>query len=178
MRRAEDFIPEESLRTIRRFGIATDYAGLRFRSRVEATWAVFFDEIQIPWVYEPCDLAGYVPDFDLGFKKRPLLVEVKGSVDDMATAKAKIERSGWDGDACVVTNADQPIIGQIYEAGSGWDAAMMGWCLDCKRPTIVSEAGGWGCRNCGAGNRSLWWAWSPEPRWRAAQIKTQWRKPT
>ena len=47
--------------------IETIYNGHRFRSRLEARWAVFFDEMEIPFVYEPegYDLNGiwYLPDF-------------------------------------------------------------------------------------------------------------------
>lgn len=37
--------------------IETRYAGCRFRSRLEARWAVFFDHLGIRWEYEP---QGYV----------------------------------------------------------------------------------------------------------------------
>jgi hypothetical protein len=48
--------------------IETRYKGYRFRSRLEARWAVFFDALDIHWEYEPegFDLgkAGwYLPDF-------------------------------------------------------------------------------------------------------------------
>lgn len=47
--------------------IETRYAGCRFRSRLEARWAVFFDALNIPWLYEPqgYELGGdpYLPDF-------------------------------------------------------------------------------------------------------------------
>lgn len=33
--------------------IETQYAGCRFRSRLEARWAVFFDTLDIRWEYEP-----------------------------------------------------------------------------------------------------------------------------
>lgn len=49
--------------------IETVYHGLRFRSRLEAKWAVFFDEIGINYHYEPdgFDLGDewYLPDFYL-----------------------------------------------------------------------------------------------------------------
>jgi hypothetical protein len=52
--------------------IETIYKGYRFRSRLEARWAVFFDALGIEWVYEPegYDLgeAGwYLPDFWFDF---------------------------------------------------------------------------------------------------------------
>lgn len=48
--------------------IPTLYGGCRFRSRLEARWAVFFDELGIPWTYESEGyvLSGglcYLPDF-------------------------------------------------------------------------------------------------------------------
>jgi len=36
--------------------IQTTYRGIRFRSRTEARWAAFFDELGWPWEYEPHDL--------------------------------------------------------------------------------------------------------------------------
>lgn len=62
--------------------IETTYAGCRFRSRLEARWAVFFDALGLAWKYEPEGyLVGperlpYLPDFrlpDLG-----IWAEVKG----------------------------------------------------------------------------------------------------
>ncbi|MCC3333550.1 hypothetical protein [Nocardia abscessus] len=52
--------------------IETRYGGCRFRSRIEARWARFFDYLGIGWEYEPqgFDLPSgpYLPDFllDLG----------------------------------------------------------------------------------------------------------------
>ena len=44
---------------------STTYAGVRFRSQLEATWAAFFDVAGMPWEYEPVTLPGWVPDFRL-----------------------------------------------------------------------------------------------------------------
>jgi hypothetical protein len=44
-------------------GIPTMYAGVRFRSRAEATWAAYFDRLGWTWDYEPVDCRGYIPDF-------------------------------------------------------------------------------------------------------------------
>jgi len=56
--------------------IPTLYAGVRFRSRLEARWAAFFDIVGWRWEYEPFDYAGYIPDFAI-LGKIPLLVDVK-----------------------------------------------------------------------------------------------------
>lgn len=72
--------------------IQTRYHGCHFRSRLEARWAVFFDNLNIPWRYEP---QGYTVGFPEGsdpWCARPYLpdfylpdtqtwVEVKGSAD-------------------------------------------------------------------------------------------------
>lgn len=60
--------------------IETEYAGCRFRSRLEARWAVFFDAIGIKWQYEEqgYEFGGYryLPDFYLPESND--FVEVKG----------------------------------------------------------------------------------------------------
>jgi hypothetical protein len=65
--------------------IETNYKGYKFRSRLEARWAVFFDTAEIAWEYEPegyilSDGRKYLPDFYL--PKENLYVEVKGVVPD------------------------------------------------------------------------------------------------
>lgn len=46
--------------------IQTTYNEIEFRSRLEARWAIFFDEIGVAHTYEPHDIGkGYVPDFFL-----------------------------------------------------------------------------------------------------------------
>lgn len=61
--------------------IETSYKGYRFRSRLEARWAVFFDALDIEFQYEPegfeKDGQRYLPDFYLPQSK--VWVEVKGS---------------------------------------------------------------------------------------------------
>lgn len=61
--------------------IPTTYAGVNFRSRLEAKWACWFDLMRWKWEYEPIDLNGYIPDFLLRFQK-PIYVEVKGVITD------------------------------------------------------------------------------------------------
>jgi hypothetical protein len=59
----------------------TAYRGIKFRSRLEATWAAFFDELKWDWSYEPFDLNGWVPDFILTFPHDSLLVEIKPGLE-------------------------------------------------------------------------------------------------
>ena len=46
----------------------TLYKGIRFRSRLEARWAIFLDALDVEWVYEPAveGVQGYLPDFQVG----------------------------------------------------------------------------------------------------------------
>lgn len=71
--------------------IQTEYHGYRFRSRLEARWAVFFDACRVEWEYEPegYDLGDglcYLPDFLLhgveGRAAGDLYVEVKGRMTE------------------------------------------------------------------------------------------------
>ena len=74
--------------------IETLYKGYRFRSRLEARWAVFFDQLGVAWEYEPegFDLpeAGrYLPDFYL--PGSGVFFEVKGvKPTDDETMKAYV----------------------------------------------------------------------------------------
>ncbi len=57
--------------------------GIQFRSRLEAKYALLFEFLNLQYDYESLDLANYIPDFVLYFKKnRNLLVEVKGLIID------------------------------------------------------------------------------------------------
>jgi hypothetical protein len=73
--------------------IETKYKGYRFRSRLEARWAVFFDTLDIKWEYEPegFDLEGvgyYLPDFYL--PKFDVWAEVKPS-DEFKTREESLK---------------------------------------------------------------------------------------
>lgn len=93
--------------------IETRYAGCRFRSRLEARWAVFFDTLDIPWEYEPQgfnvtwrlrndeDTFPYLPDFWL--PDEGVWVEVKGSLDAASLDRllnAAASLSSNDGGGC------------------------------------------------------------------------------
>lgn len=64
--------------------IETEYRGYRFRSRTEARWAIFFDELGFKWDYElegfklPSGIQ-YLPDFYL--HDFDVWFEVKGSLE-------------------------------------------------------------------------------------------------
>jgi hypothetical protein len=75
--------------------IATWYGGRRFRSRLEARWAVFFDALNIKWDYERYPATGYLslnycPDFWL---MDAIWIEVKSAPEFYTlTVREKILR--------------------------------------------------------------------------------------
>jgi hypothetical protein len=82
----------------------TGINGIRFRSRIEATWAEFFTKLGWDWEYEPLDLNGYIPDFIVKFPHKHLLVEVKGDryMKNLTQYADKIIKSGWEGEYLLV----------------------------------------------------------------------------
>lgn len=87
--------------------IETRYKGYRFRSRLEARWAVFFDALGLRWEYEPegFDLGFgdlYLPDF----KVNGMWFEVKpegASEVDMRKARTLCAQGG--GAVCIAEGA-------------------------------------------------------------------------
>jgi hypothetical protein len=81
--------------------IETAYKGYRFRSRLEARWAVFFDALGVRWEYEPegFDLGPdgwYLPDFWLPGPR--MWAEVKAShlnVLEIAKTRALANGTGY-----------------------------------------------------------------------------------
>jgi hypothetical protein len=71
--------------------LETEYAGVMFRSRIEARWAVFLDEFGIIWEYEKegLNLGGtwYLPDFWL--PQLGVWMEIKGA----APNKEELEKA-------------------------------------------------------------------------------------
>jgi|ERR1700722_976527 len=57
--------------------IPTVYKGIRYRSRLEAKWAAFFDQMGWEHAYEPADLGTWSPDFLIWSGEGKGLVEVK-----------------------------------------------------------------------------------------------------
>ena len=79
--------------------IETEYKGYKFRSRLEARWAVFFDACGVEWEYEPegyylDDGTMYLPDFYLhgvdGRSGSDLYVEVKGQMTEKDANKIRL----------------------------------------------------------------------------------------
>lgn len=152
----------------------TVYNGINFRSRAEARWAAFFDELGIPWDYELLELSRYIPDFTLfgGL----VLCEVKGgelcSVPEVHVEK--IWRSGWSGPWIIVggslrceglyynygkSDSGDTLCGTwdyeehpLFSRGNAYD--IFGMCVDWNAGLLD---GAW--RR--AGNQIQWKPWQP-----------------
>lgn len=83
--------------------IETKYKGYRFRSRLEARWAVFLDALNIRWEYEQegfilSDNTKYLPDFQLPTFGGGMYMEVKPDNGDFSKALKfcrEIRRTLW-----------------------------------------------------------------------------------
>lgn len=95
--------------------IETVYKGYRFRSRLEARWAVFFDALGVKWEYEREgfeleDGTRYLPDFWLPDIECGVWFEVKPSIDsDLSKPRALANALALDDpDGPIVVVGTQP----------------------------------------------------------------------
>lgn len=128
--------------------IETRYAGCRFRSRLEARWAVFFDQLGIEWQYEPQGFetprGRYLPDF---------FIPIAGYRGDWPGAWIEIrptppsESQDWDREidfAEMMRHRYYVLAGNIPQSVpwvlSWWPASTAG---HAQIPAWVREAGEW-----------------------------------
>ena len=146
--------------------IETYYKGYRFRSRLEARWAVFFDAAGIKYEYEPegfvmSDGTKYLPDFYLPESKT--FFECKGIMSEFDQHKVDmfVKESGY-----AVAIGYQNM---TFCACDQWDddcftltkkfcSALMR-CTECGNVQFIGTSGSWQCRCCGAydGNSYVDW---------------------
>lgn len=115
--------------------IETTFMGYKFRSRLEARWAVFFDHLGIEWQYEPegFDLNGlyYLPDFWL--PQQQCWYEVKGqipTVDEQEKAARLAKQSGKDVILAFGPVGEYPDDGAwIYKGGDAFFDDYYSWCV-------------------------------------------------
>ena len=135
--------------------IETNYKGYRFRSRLEARWAIFFDTLKIKYIYEPegfelSDGTMYLPDFYLPESKT--FAEVKGIMNEVD--QHKIDQFRDDSNVnVVVLNADfsfeasESYYPEKYlpECGCSYFAQ----CCVCGCYYFLGHSYGWICPGCG-----------------------------
>jgi hypothetical protein len=146
--------------------IETIYGGCRFRSRLEARWAVFFDNLKLKWDYEPEGFTlssgvNYLPDFWL--PQLGCWFEVKGpeptdqdrekayqlSIDSkktvvLASGQIKTTKMAfknyeweWPSDGFRM----EFFAGQAWEVwnAKAFDHALWNWTLDTDLPPFISD---------------------------------------
>lgn len=103
--------------------IETQYKGYRFRSRLEARWAVVFDALGLEWVYEPQgfdlgDAGKYLPDFHVKwFGADGAYVEIKPTFDVFRTQVDKplaLAKQGRCPVLCLFDLPSEPPYGRPY----------------------------------------------------------------
>ena len=103
--------------------IETEYKGYRFRSRLEAKWAAFFDTLGWEWEYEPIELNGWFPDFSIeGDAGNVIYVEVKPIFALPEGLKCRLERVKTDNEILVagITYRNAWLFDRYYFAEIGY----------------------------------------------------------
>lgn len=138
--------------------IPTTHAGVRFRSRLEAEWALNLDALGIAWCYEPDGLAlpsgaHYAPDFWLPDARTWLEVKgpgVPGAEKAVELARAT-EGGDWRHPDALVVLGYAPLGGRMHAATVGPDGADdtgVTWCPK-RGASIVGPGNDHQCRTCG-----------------------------
>lgn len=102
--------------------IETRYKGYRFRSRLEARWAVFFDALGLKWDYEPegfeLPSGRYLPDFRVVSDRGVVWFEVKPATggDD---SKPRAFAQHNVGRICVLNGAPELRSYPVYQCDQG-----------------------------------------------------------
>lgn len=109
--------------------IETAYKGYRFRSRLEARWAVFLDSLGVKWEYEKegYDLDGvrYLPDFWLPEQKQWMEIKGERNRDGWREAYLLAKHSRQTvaimyGDLTPCEHIEDLYGGKIIGLGHGW----------------------------------------------------------
>lgn len=130
--------------------IETRYAGCKFRSRLEARWAVFFDHMGIGWEYEPQGFVindrPYLPDFllDCG-----TWIEVKGAEEQLDKTLMKDAALALPAMPCLVESGPRlMVLGPIPDpprfddlGWTGLDASLIDVSIPASRaiPAVMAR---------------------------------------
>lgn len=141
------------------------YAGVRFRSTLEADWAATLDALGIVWQYEPEAVrlpSGelYLPDFYL--PEIATWLEVKGPHNERLDKTRELaeavfyppgcdgpEEAGWEYQLVVIGRA--PVHGKVTwelvgQIGEDEDDSELTKCSNCGAWWWLSRLGSFGCR--------------------------------
>jgi len=140
--------------------IPTTYNNVKFKSKLEAKWAVWLDEHNIIWDYETqgFDLNGtwYLPDFYL--PEINTIIEVKGAmerlekpyglIESLKTYSEKGEKTYCPDETLMVLLAGP--VPWFYNINWSYDNGFFIYkCSSCGVTNIVTDYMSYGCRSCG-----------------------------
>lgn len=127
--------------------IETEFKGYRFRSRVEARWAVFFDYLGIKFDYEPegfewPGVGRYLPDFYLPnvscrARKPGVYIEVKSS--DYKLTKYdydRLDQLSIETEKPVIVGFGLPPVGNYHEVTYSQECCYEGFLDDAGKPCV------------------------------------------
>lgn len=155
--------------------IETKYNGYKFRSRLEARWAVFFDEMGIKYEYEPegfelSDGTKYLPDFYL--PESGSFFEVKGIMNDKDMHKVllfiddskKSVAVGYNDFSFQSCDMYGPDLFVLTEK----ESSLLCRCPTCGKYWFMGNCGTYACQCCGAydGDAPLRDCLQGNPEWR------------
>lgn len=140
--------------------IETEYNGYKFRSRLEARWAVFFDSIGMEYVYKPDPVyigtTPYQLDFYLPESKQ--YFEVQGMYVNLEEEKVKMLIN--EGYSVTIGTYEGKFIpcdfwGDDDNGIPSFDfcTGSEGWlckCTDCQKYWFMGSNGCWPCQCCGS----------------------------
>lgn len=123
--------------------IETTYQGYRFRSRLEARWAIFFDALGIEWMYEYQGFEmpngrRYLPDFYL--PELDVWFEVKGAFPDRNEQDTFIHFTKTDHDKVLFVSFHDVDFTNItcWFAGKNVRNAMFVECTQCDHIGFIA----------------------------------------
>lgn len=147
--------------------IETHYEGCRFRSRLEARWAVFFNALGLTWSYEPqgfeLGAGSYLPDFHIATWSA--YIEIKPTLDAAEPDYPKYRELAASQGCAVLLLVGEPGPG-VHEvvafdplphhSSSGGEQAGLafGRCNACESIQLAESASSLGCLG-----------WSVDSRW-------------
>lgn len=110
----------------------TTYQGVDMRSKLEASFASYLDELGVEWVYEPEIFgprgSGYLPDFLIRDGRGRCYVEVKPTIEQAEAAKARmlvIWETRPESTLLVVSGEQSRFYAAVY--GRPWESWQERW---------------------------------------------------
>lgn len=134
--------------------IETEFDGYKFRSRLEARWAVYFQAMRIEYVYEPEGYQQgkikYLPDFWIP------LFQCFAEVKPLPFTESQFNKTLILPNSCILLDTSYPMSRQMYFVTKAFDDQTE-YC-HYKKPNI--DIGPWMIFQESERKKRLWWAFT------------------